>query len=378
MPAQLPPSFWEEESRRLVAVLLPHITALAMEGIQNGAAKVGITINYAIYSLLAEQWAREYTDQLLKNVRTTNEAVVGDILANWIAMPGRTIGDLRAALEPWFGTKRADVIAITEATRALASGELMAFQRAGVEEIRWGTNHDELVCPLCGPLHGQVRKIGEPFGYFKWRKNAAPEPVFVPPYHPNCRCGISPVVKLRRVSFASVPNTLIIANTLAMVRPVGVYEMIKGDFEGHPFRGNQWVDGESMKHEEIKTKIKGTKVSDTEGNPILVFHGTNSKIDKFKTDMVNRMTGEVGAYFTSDKGYAYHYGNRIYSAYIDIKKPFVGTKKPTEDGQKFGFFTEKARRQLIDKGYDGVITIVNGKMEEVVPFYPELIHVIEG
>ena len=298
MPAKLPPEFWEEEARRLIAVLLPHITALAMEGIQNGAAKVGITINYAIYSLLAEQWAREYTDQLLKNVRTTNEAVVGDILANWIAMPGRTIGDLRAALEPWFGTKRADVIAITEATRALASGELMAFQRAGVEEIRWGTNHDELVCPLCGPLHGQVRKIGEPFGYFKWRKNAAPEPVFVPPYHPNCRCGISPVVKLRRVSFASVPNTLIIANTLAMVRPVGVYEMIKGDFEGHPFRGNQWVDGDLL-------------------------HGTSSNFDEFKI-------GTSGAvYFSEASKYRKtqaeiiaegRMGGRLYVAGVDSSK----------------------------------------------------------
>ena len=32
---------------------------------------------------------------------------------------GRTIGDLRGALSPYFGVKRADVIAITEATRAL-------------------------------------------------------------------------------------------------------------------------------------------------------------------------------------------------------------------------------------------------------------------
>lgn len=220
MPAQLPPTFWEDEAKRLAAILIPRLTALAMEGFQQGAVKIGIVVNYGIYSLLAEQWAREYTDQLLRNVRTTNEDVVGEILAQWIATPGRTVGDLRAALEPYFGIRRADMIAITEATRALASGELMAFQRGGVEEIRWGTNNDELVCPLCGPLHGQTRKIGEPFGYFKWRKNSAPEPVFTPPYHPNCRCGISPVVILRRLAFAEIPNTLIIANTLAMIRPV--------------------------------------------------------------------------------------------------------------------------------------------------------------
>jgi len=223
MPAQLPPGFWEEEMRRLALIVVPRLTALALKGMQAGAAKVRIGFNYAIYSLLAEQWAAQYTDQLLKNVRTTNEAVVGDILAKWIATPGRTIGDLRAALTPYFGVHRADVIAITEATRALASGEIMAFQRAGVEEIRWGTNHDELVCPYCGTINGVVRKVGEPFGYFTWRKGTNPEPVFAPPYHPNCRCGVSPVVRLRRRAWADVPNSLVIANTLAMIRPLAGY-----------------------------------------------------------------------------------------------------------------------------------------------------------
>lgn len=219
-PPALPPGFWEDEMRRLALILLPRLSSLALDGLRAGAAKVGIGFNYAIYSVLAAQWAQDYTDQLLKNVRTTNEAVVGEVLAKWIATPGRTIGDLRAALEPSFGARRADVIAITEATRALASGEIMAFQRGGVEEIRWGTNHDELVCPLCGPLHGQVRKIGEPFGSFIWRKGTLPEPVFSPPYHPNCRCGVSPVVKLRRLAWAEVPNSLVIANTLAMIKPL--------------------------------------------------------------------------------------------------------------------------------------------------------------
>jgi SPP1 gp7 family putative phage head morphogenesis protein len=217
----LPPGFWEEEMRRLAIILIPRLTSLVLEGMRSGTVKVGIGFNFAIYSVLAAQWAQDYTDQLLQQVRTTNESVVGDILARWIATPGRTIGDLRAALTPHFGVQRADTIAITEATRALASGEIMAFQRAGIEEIRWGTNNDELVCPHCGPLHGVVRKIGEVFGYFKWRKGAALEPVFSPPFHPNCRCGISPVVKLRRSAWGDVPNSLIVSATLAMIRPGG-------------------------------------------------------------------------------------------------------------------------------------------------------------
>jgi len=238
----LPPGFWEEEMRRLAIILIPRLTALALEGMRSGTMKVGIGFNFAIYSVLAAQWAQDYTDQLLQQVRTTNESVVGDILARWIATPGRTIGDLRAALTPHFGVQRADTIAITEATRALASGEIMAFQRAGIEEIRWGTNNDELVCPHCGPLHGVVRKIGEVFGYFKWRKGAALEPVFSPPFHPNCRCGISPVVKLRRSAWGDVPNSLIVSATLAMIRPGGwdyAGDLAKHDGPGpHPGTGS--------------------------------------------------------------------------------------------------------------------------------------------
>jgi hypothetical protein len=39
----------------------------------------------------------------------------------------------------------------------------------------WLASQDELVCPICGPLHGKRRGQG-------WT-----EP---PPAHPNCRCAV--------------------------------------------------------------------------------------------------------------------------------------------------------------------------------------------
>lgn len=263
-PAGLPPSFWEEEMRRLALILVPRLTQIALEGAEVGSSKIGVGFNWSIYSLLAEQWAKEYTDALLKQVRTTNEEVVGGLLAAWISTPGRTVGDLRMALAPWFGINRADMIAVTETTRALAAGELLSYQRAGIEEIQWGTNHDELVCPRCGPLNGQINKIGDPFGYFVWRKGQAPEPVFTPPFHPRCRCGISPVVRLRRSAFALIPNSLIVANVLAMIKPA--YDLTKGDFDGHPFRGNQWTEGQVIKSDDEKARqdlyyeVKGSSI----------------------------------------------------------------------------------------------------------------------
>lgn len=216
----LPASFWDDAMRQLALVIVPRLNQMAVEGARVGTDKIGAGFNFSIYNLLAESWARQYTDALLKQVRTTNEEVVGTLLADWIATPESTVGDLRVALQPWFGIKRADMIAITETTRAMAAGELLAYQRAGVEEIQWNTNKDELVCPLCGAINNERRKIGNPFGYFRWRKGQPPEPVFAPPYHPNCRCGITPVVSLRRFTRADLPNSLIVLNVLAMIPPM--------------------------------------------------------------------------------------------------------------------------------------------------------------
>ena len=82
--------------------------------------------------------------------------------------------------------ERATTIARTEAMRAANAGQTAAWQAAADQGIlprggvqrRWITAADELVCPICQPLDGQLAPLDEPFpgGY---------EPADV---HPNCRC----------------------------------------------------------------------------------------------------------------------------------------------------------------------------------------------
>ena len=63
---------------------------------------------------------------------------------------------------------------------------IAAWRESGVVAGReWNTAVDELVCPICGPLHGKFAPYGEPFegGYDS------------PPAHPRCRCWISAVSK---------------------------------------------------------------------------------------------------------------------------------------------------------------------------------------
>jgi SPP1 gp7 family putative phage head morphogenesis protein len=83
-----------------------------------------------------------------------------------------------------FGANRARTIAITETTNAHAVGNVEAWKAAGFWGHEWQTANDDLVCAICGPNHGKVRKFGNPF----------PSGHLAPAAHPRCRCGTNPVV----------------------------------------------------------------------------------------------------------------------------------------------------------------------------------------
>jgi SPP1 gp7 family putative phage head morphogenesis protein len=179
----LPPEFWDQERQRLVAVIAPHLRRAALAGV--GAVDLGV--NFELANAAAADWAAQYTDDILHTLNTTSQNLVGAALADWSRQPGATMGDLKARLAPAFSPQRADLIAVTEVTRAYANGNKAAFAQAGFTEWRWHTNRDDLVCPICGGLNGKIVKIGQPFG--TWRGKALTEP----PAHPGCRCWVTPV-----------------------------------------------------------------------------------------------------------------------------------------------------------------------------------------
>jgi hypothetical protein len=73
-------------------------------------------------------------------------------ITRWIDN-GETLPQLIERLVPLFGEKRAELIAVTEVTRAFAEGNMVAWRESGViQKRRWNTANDELVCPICGPL----------------------------------------------------------------------------------------------------------------------------------------------------------------------------------------------------------------------------------
>jgi len=73
---------------------------------------------------------------------------------------------------------RAEMIAVTEVTRAASEGEQAVARELARQGIImtpfWNTNRDELVCPICEPRNNQEITDG-----------------MFPPAHPRCRCWVN-------------------------------------------------------------------------------------------------------------------------------------------------------------------------------------------
>jgi SPP1 gp7 family putative phage head morphogenesis protein len=153
---------------------------MARDAMLGYAAEVGVGVEWGLVAEQAAAWAESYTYELVRGIMDTTRQVLQRKVAEFIRTPGRTIGDLRADLAPHFGEVRAQMIAITETTRAYAQGTAFyqqALVEAGIRMVRvWHTSRDERVCPLCAPLDGKAESV--------W---AAQFPAG-PPAHVLCRC----------------------------------------------------------------------------------------------------------------------------------------------------------------------------------------------
>ncbi|MGQ9491728.1 MAG: phage head morphogenesis protein [Anaerolineae bacterium] len=156
----------------------------AQDALQS-AEQVSITADWQLINENAVSWARNYAYSQIKSITETSKRVLQERVSAWMTS-GKPLADLirDPTLVAMFGPVRAKMIAVTEVTRAYAEANQQVFQQTGVPRRRWNTAHDELVCPVCGPLNQVVVDITEPF----------PGGLALPPAHPNCRCWITPVV----------------------------------------------------------------------------------------------------------------------------------------------------------------------------------------
>lgn len=173
----LPQQDWSD---RLGAILAPHLTTtMAREITRLGQG--GLAYDPADTALAAHTWSQTYVPGLIGGLTDTTAKLTNAVVSQYQATPGMTLDDVSDALEPAFGPDRADMIAVTEITRA-HNQAMNAYQgklaESGIQMERvWQTNKDDLVCEhICGPLDGLPES--------EWPAELQNGP----PGHPRCRC----------------------------------------------------------------------------------------------------------------------------------------------------------------------------------------------
>jgi len=221
--------FWQLERRAMWEAFNDILMDAMLEGASNGLpllpAALRPLINWDTVNESALAFLRKYQSEILDSINIVTEQQARAIVAEW-ARSGQPLEVLRRELAPIFGQRRARTIAATEVTRMFAAGNQMLWESTGVVEAKvWQTARDEMVCIACGPLHNQVISIEADFRLTPSQiaqspqmkaalgSNYSPEAALkkansflsgrsgvpYPPFHPNCRCWIKPVVSLERV-----------------------------------------------------------------------------------------------------------------------------------------------------------------------------------
>jgi hypothetical protein len=185
---ELSATFWSQQRHALTRTLTPVIARTLQESVdvevQNIAKRGGVSMN------------------LDTDVEQAAHRLVGSIVADILEGLSRQVEvllDDSSSHEPFsaWSARRAELIAMTEATRIMSTGQLLAWKatRPIVKIVsdppyvvgkRWRIQRGEKVCPICAPLDGMVTGLDELF-------ESGALVVDMPPAHPRCRCSLEPV-----------------------------------------------------------------------------------------------------------------------------------------------------------------------------------------
>lgn len=175
----IPESFWQDAGEELQAALSRNFQDIYLAAAEQILDAQPIGVDWGLVNSNAANWARQYSFDLVSGITQTSRQAVSDAIAAFFEEQ-QTLQQLRDRLSSIYGPVRADMIASTEVTRAAVQGErsvIAEIEAEGVQMQRfWITSQDELVCPICSPLHERP--------YSEWSFQFPDGP----PGHPRCRC----------------------------------------------------------------------------------------------------------------------------------------------------------------------------------------------
>lgn len=175
----LHPEFWNEFSTTMRGELIPVLEGIFLDSAEQLLGTTSIGVDWNLINEQAARWAESYAYDLVRHITDNTRAALQQKVSAYFRN-GLTQQDLRDSLQNLFGPVRAEMISVTEVTRAAVRGELAivdGLKQYGIEMIPvWQTNADDIVCPICAPRNRKKRGDG-------WYD--------FPPAHPRCRCWIN-------------------------------------------------------------------------------------------------------------------------------------------------------------------------------------------
>lgn len=168
-------ALWDEIAANYRAALQPALEK-AFIASTNASMEAGVGIAWDLINERAARWASDYSFELVRGI-VDNDRKLLQAAVDSFYRDKLTLGDLTDKLSRQYSPVRAEMIAITETTRAAVEGDRlyvaelakMGARMRGIVE----TNADERVCAVCGPKQGTDVSVS---GY--------------PPFHVRCRCNV--------------------------------------------------------------------------------------------------------------------------------------------------------------------------------------------
>ena len=185
---RIPESFWQSFQEDGIGAFRGLFEEVFLGHALDVLRQSPLPVDTQLINTAAVEWAKTYSFEMIQGITATTRPVVETAVTEFFSQPGLTLGDLRNTLSSTFGPVRAEMIAVTETTRASVEGERAfadALKQQGVDFDRfWDTRNDDRVCPICGPLNGV--KEDDSGGYTHPVTGTRYEK---PPAHVRCRCG---------------------------------------------------------------------------------------------------------------------------------------------------------------------------------------------
>lgn len=156
------------------------------------------------------------------------------------------------------------------------------------------------------------------------------------------------------------------------------------------------IISKELRDKNFKEWFGDSKVVDKNGEPLVVFHGTNADFSEFDKAKVGQSTDSGmygdGFYFTNDSEYANHYAKNgsVMPVCLKFRNPLIINEKnqipqidlkleTIEDMMNSDKkYSQAFRKKVISMGYDGVIDNISGNGRQYVAFEPTQIKSIHN